>query len=126
MIRVAVSGYGWWGQHIAKRLESGAGFDLAGVFAPDLTGPAAGGRNIYPSFEAILDDASVEAVILTCPNDQHEPQSVAAAGAGNLGAFADAIYGRADYPFTAAQMVHNIDVLEAIAASARSGETVRL
>jgi len=82
MIRVAVSGYGWWGQHVAKRLESGAGFDLAGLFAPGLTRPSAGGRNIYPSFEAILEDASVEAVILTCPNDQHEPQSVAAAGAG--------------------------------------------
>ena len=44
----------------------------------------------------------------------------------NLSAFADAIEGRAAYPFTAPQLVHNIEVLEAIAASAASGETVRI
>jgi len=44
----------------------------------------------------------------------------------NLEAFAAAIEGQSAYPFTAEEMVHNIEVLEAIAASAERGETVRL
>lgn len=44
----------------------------------------------------------------------------------NLEAFASAIEGESAYPFTAEEIVHNIEVLEAIAASAEHGETVRL
>ncbi|MBY4892880.1 Gfo/Idh/MocA family oxidoreductase [Rhodobacteraceae bacterium N5(2021)] len=44
----------------------------------------------------------------------------------NLEAFADAAMGRADYPFTAAEMVHNIQVLEAISRSAETGKAVAL
>ncbi len=44
----------------------------------------------------------------------------------NLEAFASAIEGESAYPFTAEEIVHNIEVLEAIAASAERGETVRL
>lgn len=42
----------------------------------------------------------------------------------NLEAFADAIEGTAPYPHTTEQMVHNIEVLEAIASSAESRQTV--
>jgi predicted dehydrogenase len=44
----------------------------------------------------------------------------------NLDAFADAIDGIAPYPYTNEQMIHNIELLEAIAASAESRETVKL
>jgi predicted dehydrogenase len=44
----------------------------------------------------------------------------------NLEAFADAIEGRAPYPYTAEEMVHNIAVLEAVARSAKSETVVRL
>ena len=44
----------------------------------------------------------------------------------NLEAFADAARGKAAYPYTHEQMIHNIEVLEAIAQSAESRETVRL
>ncbi len=44
----------------------------------------------------------------------------------NLEAFADAAMGRAAYPFTAQEMVHNIQVLEAIAISAETGKAVDL
>jgi predicted dehydrogenase len=44
----------------------------------------------------------------------------------NLEAFAAAVEGESPYPFTADEMVHNIEVLEAIAASAERGESVRL
>ena len=40
----------------------------------------------------------------------------------NFEAFADAIAGRAAYPFTAAENLHNIAVLEAITRSAASGQ----
>lgn len=44
----------------------------------------------------------------------------------NLEAFAAAIAGEAPYPFTTEQMVHNIEVLEAIALSAEDRRTVRI
>ena len=44
----------------------------------------------------------------------------------NLEAFATAIAGTADYPFTSEQMVHNIEVLEAIACSAETRRTVEI
>ena len=44
----------------------------------------------------------------------------------NLEAFAHAASKRAPYPFTAQEMVHNIQVLEAITKSAASGEAVNL
>jgi predicted dehydrogenase len=44
----------------------------------------------------------------------------------NLEAFAEAIEGRAAYPYTPQEMVHNIAVLEAIAEAARSETVVRL
>ncbi|CUH68062.1 1,5-anhydro-D-fructose reductase [Thalassovita gelatinovora] len=44
----------------------------------------------------------------------------------NLEAFADAACGRAPYPFTTEEMVHNIQVLEAIALSAEIGQAVQL
>ena len=44
----------------------------------------------------------------------------------NLEAFADAIAGDAPYPFTTNQMVHNIEVLEAITRSAEDRRTVEI
>ena len=43
----------------------------------------------------------------------------------NLVAFADAVKGRAPYPYTPLEMVHNIEVLEAIVQSAETGAVVR-
>ena len=44
----------------------------------------------------------------------------------NLAAFADAVRGAAPYPIPVREMVHNIEVLEAIAEAARTRDTVRL
>ncbi len=44
----------------------------------------------------------------------------------NLEAFAEAVRGQAPYPFTTEQMVHNIEVLEAITLSAEDRRTVRI
>lgn len=43
----------------------------------------------------------------------------------NLEAFAAAIRGAAPYPYTALELVHNIEVLDAIVASAEAGQVVR-
>lgn len=44
----------------------------------------------------------------------------------NLEAFADAVAGIAPYPYTHDELVHNIELLEAIAQSAENGQTVHL
>jgi predicted dehydrogenase len=44
----------------------------------------------------------------------------------NLEAFADAVEGRAPYPFTRAEKLANVAVMEAIIESARSGQPVTL
>jgi predicted dehydrogenase len=44
----------------------------------------------------------------------------------NLEAFAAAVRGEAEYPFTDAQKIGNVAVMEAIARSAATGEVVRL
>ncbi len=55
---------------------------------------------------------------------QHQVLSWEDAVVHNLEAFAGAIAGKAAYPFTPEQMVHNIEVLEAIALSAEDRRTV--
>ena len=44
----------------------------------------------------------------------------------NLEAFADAVEGRAPYPFTRAEKLGNVAVMEAIIESARTGQPVTL
>lgn len=44
----------------------------------------------------------------------------------NLEAFRAAVLGEADYPYTSEQLVHNIEVLEAVAQSAERRETIRI
>lgn len=63
MIRTALVGHRWWGKHIAARLKASLRFDLNSIFAPEVDG--------YASFEDICADLSVDAVILTNPNDLH-------------------------------------------------------
>lgn len=85
MIGTALIGFGWWGQHIARRLSDHSDFDIRCVVEP-----AAGlhseiealDLNVAPSFEVALNDTSVQAVILTSPNDLHDSQILLAVAAG--------------------------------------------
>ncbi len=70
------------------------------------------------------------ATVTTCarggqPATLHVPGAVDAVRA-NLEAFAAAIEGTATYPFSDAELVHNIEVLEAVATSASSGRPVAI
>ena len=84
MLKVALVGFGWWGQHIARRLKDHPVFDLRMVVEPATDAHALvvalGLRPVASYAEALESD--VEAVILTSPNDQHDRQIAEAIGAG--------------------------------------------
>ena len=85
MIVTALIGFGWWGQHIARRLKDHPDFDICGVVepAPELHTIIENlGKNVALSYEAVLNDPSVQAVILTSPNNLHDSQILEAVAAG--------------------------------------------
>jgi predicted dehydrogenase len=91
MIGTALVGFGWWGQHIARRLKDHSEFDLRGVVEPAQGLHAeieALGLKVFGSYEDALADEGVDAVILTSPNDLHDTQ-IAAAVAANKHVFCE-------------------------------------
>lgn len=84
-LKVAVAGFGWWGQHMAPRLNQNRLFELAGVIEPDsVRGEdiVNAGFHRFDSIDQALKDKSIEGIILTTPNVMHEEQVVQIAGAG--------------------------------------------
>jgi predicted dehydrogenase len=85
MIGTALVGYGWWGQHIAPRLQASRSFDLRGIVEPATAQQdaiRAKGFAVLDSYAAALADPGVQAVILTSPNDLHDAQIAQAVAAG--------------------------------------------
>lgn len=86
MLDVAVIGLGWWGKILVETLSSSAKIRVVRLFDVDADagGAFAGERGIAfaDSFEAVLADSAVGAVVLATPHSLHERQIVAAAGAG--------------------------------------------
>jgi predicted dehydrogenase len=84
-LRIAIAGFGWWGRHIAKRLDGHTGIKVAGVIEPvqavhdDIR---AAGLAPMDSFDTALSRDDVDAVVLTTPNPVHEEQVIATAKAG--------------------------------------------
>lgn len=85
MIGTALVGYGWWGQHIARRLKDHPQFHLCCVVEPaaalhaDIENL---GLTVAQDFDAALAHPDVQAVILTSPNDLHDRQIAQAVAAG--------------------------------------------
>lgn len=82
---LAIAGFGWWGRHIAARLEGHGGLAVRAVIEP--AGALHGeieerGFTALPDLDAALARDDVDAVILTTPNPVHEEQVVACAAAG--------------------------------------------
>lgn len=85
-MKTAVLGLGWWGRHIVNALSDSERLNVTTVaarsrdkhqqFADEAK------VNLLSSYEEILNDDSIEAVILCTPHSQHEEQSLAAIAAG--------------------------------------------
>lgn len=84
-LNIAIAGFGWWGQHMAKRLKDNNRFSIAAIIEPDDARDkdiADAGLSRLTSIDQALDDDSIEAFILTTPNTMHEQQVVQIALAG--------------------------------------------
>ena len=83
--RVALAGFGWWGQHIARRLTDHANIVAVGVAEPDANKRAdieAVGLEWFESLDIALMREDVDAVVLTTPNLAHEEQVLLCAKSG--------------------------------------------
>ncbi len=81
----AILGLGWWGRTVVGTLRGSGALRITTGFDP---APAAAalaaeaGLRLAPSFDAILADPGIGAVVLCTPHTQHAAQVVAAARAG--------------------------------------------
>ena len=85
MIKTALIGFGWWGQHIARCLVDNPNFELVCVVEPVKAlhnGIKRLGLKVLENYEDALSFPEVEALIITSPNDLHDEQVVQAASAG--------------------------------------------
>ena len=86
MIRAAVIGLGWWGKTLVRgakasgRIEIVAGATGRRELVEDVAREQ--GFALRDSFEEVLADPAVQAVILATPHLEHEAQVIAAARAG--------------------------------------------
>jgi predicted dehydrogenase len=88
MIKAAVVGLGWWGKTLVEAVQ-GSSQDIrfvagaTGTISPEVQDFAkAQGLVLHPSYDELLKDANVDAVVLATPNSMHVTQIVAAARAG--------------------------------------------
>lgn len=85
MLNIAVIGFGWWGRHICNRLKGHEGIRVVKVaetqacLHEDIRKT---GLQPVSSYDDVLADDDVQAVVLTTPHMVHEEQVVAAARAG--------------------------------------------
>jgi predicted dehydrogenase len=87
MLSIAIVGTGWWGMELGKAAKAVPDrVELVGCFAPSekecAVFKAAYGGRIFASYEEILADAKVQAVVLATPHSTHWQQIVQAAQAG--------------------------------------------
>ena len=86
-LRIAIAGFGWWGRHIANRLEGHHRIAIAAVIEPatQVHGEIrAQGLEPLNDLATALAREDVDAVILTTPNPVHEEQVIACAAAGSV------------------------------------------
>src|SRR5712692_9203920 len=85
-LRVACIGMGWWSDVLADAIQRSGKLKIAACYtrSEGKRGAFAAkyGCKAAPSYESILDDPSIAAVINTTPNDSHLETTRAAAAAG--------------------------------------------
>jgi len=85
MLNVAICGLGWWGRIIVPLAKSSAKLKVVRVVDPDpAAADFASSQNIplSRSLEEVIEDPSVQAVVLCTPHTLHTDQIVRAANAG--------------------------------------------
>jgi predicted dehydrogenase len=87
-VDAAIVGLGWWGKTLVESVQGTSElvrFSAATTrtVRPDVEEFAREhGLRLAASYEELLADPSIEAVVLATPHSQHSPQVIAAAGAG--------------------------------------------
>lgn len=84
-LTISIAGFGWWGQHMAKRLKNNDRFSISAIIEPDdarAEEVVNAGLSRLTSIEQALENREVDAIILTTPNTLHEQQVVQIAKAG--------------------------------------------
>jgi predicted dehydrogenase len=85
-MKVACIGMGWWSDVLADAIKRSGKLTIAGCYtrSPDKREKFAAkyGCRAYPSYEAVLADRTIEAIVNTTPNAAHLETTRAAAEAG--------------------------------------------
>ncbi len=88
MLNTAIVGMGRWGrtlvESVQRKNEAGLRFvaGTTGTLSKATDWAAEQGIRLHPSYEAVLNDPEVRAVVLATPHKQHAAQVIAAAAAG--------------------------------------------
>ncbi len=88
MIKAGVAGLGWWGKTLVEAVADGSDeIEFVAATTRSLSSDAQAfckdqGLELLPSYEAMLEDPAIDAVVLATPHSLHVPQVVAAAAAG--------------------------------------------
>jgi predicted dehydrogenase len=120
MIKAAMVGLGWWGRTIVESVQADSQVIrfVAGATrtkSPEVTTFAEAQKlKLADSFEALLADTTVDAIVLATPHSMHAAQVVAAAQAGK--------HVFCEKPFA----LHKADADAAVAATKKAGVTLGL
>lgn len=88
MINAAIVGLGWWGKTLVEAVADGSDdIQFTGATTRSLSDDARAfadehGLKLFESYEDILADDDIDAVVLVTPNSTHVPQMIAAAEHG--------------------------------------------
>lgn len=85
MKNLVIIGFGGMGTYHVELVGAASGITVSGVYdiAPDrIQAATEKGLETYPSFEAVLADEKVDAVLIATPNDSHKDLAIKALEAG--------------------------------------------
>jgi len=119
MINAAIVGLGWWGKTLVEASQGSDAIRFTGgatrTVTPEVKAFADAHKfHLAESYEALLADPKIDAVVLATPHSMHAPQMIAAAAARK--------HVFCEKPFT----LHKKEAEAAVAAVRRAGVTLGL
>ena len=83
MINAAMIGLGWWGKHSIDSIKMSEKIKITGACSRNTENHkdflSENGLHLYKTYQEVLNDKSIDAVILTTPHSMHAEQIIAAA-----------------------------------------------